>query len=103
MGDAPCGTDRALLLRAEFDPLQLKMLVEGMDRPVTPNEVIFVDRVEEFGALFQPPRDSIEDKAGVERGDEGDIDCEAGRVLDLGDLHPVDFLALLFGHKIDLA
>jgi hypothetical protein len=56
MGDAPRGTDRAFFLRAEFDPLQLKMLVEGMNGPVTPDEVVLADGVQEFGALGQPPR-----------------------------------------------
>src|SRR5712692_9871524 len=103
MGDAPRGTDRAFFLRAEFDPLQLKMLVEGMNGPVTPDEVVLADRVQEFGALGQPPRDGVEDEAGVERGDEGDVDGEAGGILDLGDLQPIDLFALLLGDQIDLA
>ena len=39
----------------------------------------------------------------MERGDEGDIDGEAGGVLDLGDLHAVDLFALLLGDQIDLS
>ena len=39
----------------------------------------------------------------MKRGDEGDVDGEAGRILDLRDLHPVDLLALLFGNQIDLS
>src|SRR6185437_3454124 len=90
-------------LRAEIGPLQLKVLVEGMDGPVAPNEVVFADRVQEFRALGQPPRDGVEDEAGVERGNEGDVDGEAGGILDLGDLHPIDPFALLLGDQIDLA
>jgi hypothetical protein len=36
------------------------------------------------------------------RGDEGDVDGQARRVLDLRDLHTVDLLALLLGHQFDL-
>jgi hypothetical protein len=56
-----------------------------------------------LGRLGQPPRDGVEHKAGVERGNEGNIDGEAGRIPDLRDLHAVDLLALLLGDEIDLA
>ena len=101
MGDAPRRAHRALLLRAELDPLQLKMLLERMDGPVAPDEVVLVDRGQVLGALGQLPRDGVEHEARVERGDEGDVDGETGRILDLGDLHPIDLLALLVGDQID--
>src|SRR5258708_4503801 len=99
MSDAPCGADGALLLPAEHGSLQVKMLVERVHRAVAPNEIVFVDRVEKFRPLGQLPRNGIQDKARVERGDEGDVDGEAGRVLDLGDFHAVDLLALLLAYQ----
>src|SRR5262249_35016860 len=97
MGNTPRGADRAALLRAQRDPLQLKMLVERVHRAVAPDNVVLLDRGQIFGPPGWPARDGVEDVAGVERGDEGDVDSKAGRVLDLGDLHAVDLLALLLG------
>src|ERR1700674_4868120 len=67
MGDAPHGANRASFLRAQLDPLQLKMLLERMDRPVAPHDVVLVDRVQVFGALGEPPREGVQDEAGMER------------------------------------
>src|SRR5262245_55547049 len=103
MGDAPRGADCALPLRAELNPLQLKMLLERMNRAVAPNDIVLIDRVEVFGALGQSPRDRVEHEARVERSDERDVDDEPGGILDLGDRHAVDLLALRRGHEVDLA
>src|SRR5206468_7759545 len=47
-------------------------------------------------------RDGIEDEARVEGRDEGDVDVQTGRILDLGELKPVEGLAFFLGHEIDL-
>ncbi|MGY3353553.1 hypothetical protein ACVWZK_000216 [Bradyrhizobium sp. GM0.4] len=91
-----------MVLPLEIYALQLKMLLEGMNGAISPDEIIFNDRRQKLRRFGQTPPDRIEDKPGVIGRDECDVDAKARRVLNFGNLHSVNPLAILFADEVNL-
>jgi hypothetical protein len=79
------------------------MFLKGMNRAIAPNHVVLFDRLQMLRALRERTRNGVKHEAGVKGGNEGDVDIQAGRVLDLGDFEAIHFFPLVFRDEINLA
>src|ERR1700733_2542002 len=95
------GADRATLLRAQTDTLKLEVLFEWMNRPITPDNVVLVDRNQVLGSRRQSTGDCVKHKARVKGCNERNVNAQTGRILDLGNFHTEHLLASFLRDQID--
>src|SRR5260370_3590873 len=102
VGGTPYRTNSAIFLRVQHNPLQLEMAVERMDRPVAPNEVVFLDGRQVFRPFGKAPGDGVQCEARMKCRNERDINRETRRIFDLRYLESIDLLPLFLGIQVDL-
>jgi len=86
-----------------LDPLQFKVLGEGMHGAISPYEIVLLNRRQKLRPLRERAGYGVEHKPRVKCRDECNIHIEARGILDFCDLHSIHLLALLVGNEIDFA